>query len=80
MNRFVWAIVGLVGVLCSSSDLLAQGTAFTYQGQHKEAGAPAVGNYDMVFRVFDAEAGGTQYGSDFPAAGVAGSPRRPTRP
>lgn len=71
MNRIiVWAIAGLAGVLCPASNLIAQGTAFTYQGQLKEAGVPAAGNYDMVFRVFDAEAGGTQYGSDFPVAGV----------
>lgn len=70
MNRKIWAIVGLAGVFCTSSNVLAQGTAFTYQGQLKEAGVPAAGNYDMVFRVFDAEAGGTQYGSDFPVTGV----------
>lgn len=73
MNRIVWAIAGLAGVLCPASNLIAQGTAFTYQGQLMEAGLPAAGNYDMVFRVFDADVGGTQYGADFPLAGVSAS-------
>jgi hypothetical protein len=41
------------------------GTDFTYQGQLKQAGAPASGNYDFVFRLYDAAQGGSQIGSDF---------------
>ncbi len=40
------------------------GTAFTYQGQLKEAGQPYSGPADVTFRLFDAEAGGLQIGSD----------------
>lgn len=38
------------------------GTEFTYQGQLKDGGAPADGEYDFVFRAFDADSGGSQVG------------------
>lgn len=38
-------------------------TAFTYQGQLNEAEAPANGQFDFEFRLFDALAGGTQVGA-----------------
>ena len=37
----------------------AQGTAFTYQGQLNDNGAPANGSYDLKFSLFDAAAAGT---------------------
>lgn len=43
--------------------LAALGTAFTYQGQLKNAGAPANGACDMAFRVYDAASGGSQVGT-----------------
>jgi hypothetical protein len=49
----------------------AQPTAFTYQGQLKDAGSLASGSYDMVFRLFDAEIDGTQLGTDQAAPGTA---------
>jgi hypothetical protein len=33
--------------------LLAQGTAFTYQGQLNSGGSPANGNYDFTFALFN---------------------------
>jgi hypothetical protein len=39
------------------------GTAFTYQGQLKDNGAPANGAYDFQFALFDAASGGTQIGA-----------------
>jgi len=42
------------------------GTEFTYQGQLKDAGLPADGDYDFVFRLFDDPNDGTQIGNDFP--------------
>ncbi|MBU0616195.1 MAG: hypothetical protein KKI02_00610 [Planctomycetes bacterium] len=42
------------------------GSEFTYQGELKEAGLPADGDYDFVFRLFDAATDGAQIGSDFP--------------
>ncbi|UCF34697.1 MAG: hypothetical protein JSV78_05210, partial [Phycisphaerales bacterium] len=39
------------------------GTAFTYQGQLKQAGLPVTGDADMVFHLWDAETGGDLYDS-----------------
>lgn len=44
--------------ICAS----AQTTEFSYQGILKSAGAPANGNHDFEFRLFDAASGGTQQG------------------
>lgn len=41
----------------------AQTTAFTYQGKLTDAGAPANGNFDLQFKLFDAVSGGTQIGA-----------------
>lgn len=38
-------------------------TAFTYQGQLKDAGVPASGSYDLVFRLFGVASGGSPVGS-----------------
>ncbi len=38
------------------------GTAFTYQGRLKEAGVPAEGLYDLRFRLYDADLGGSPVG------------------
>jgi hypothetical protein len=45
------------------SIVLAQGTAFTYQGQLTENGAPANGSYDLTVSLFDAASGGTSVGT-----------------
>lgn len=57
--------LAVVGILQATA--LAQGplgTAFTYQGQLKDAGSPVTGDFDLLFRLFDAPDGGTQIGSD----------------
>ncbi len=41
------------------SSLLAQGTAFTYQGRLDASGSPANGSYDFTFTLFGAASGGT---------------------
>lgn len=41
----------------------AQTTAFTYQGRLTDGVTAANGTYEMQFRLFDAESGGTQIGS-----------------
>jgi len=46
------------------------GTAFTYQGQLKQDGAPANGNLDMEFRLFDASTLGNQVGNPVTLNGV----------
>src|SRR5688572_32259447 len=48
----------------------AQTSAFTYQGKLSDGGVPASGTYDMRFRLFDADANGTQVGTTFFANGV----------
>jgi hypothetical protein len=49
----------------------AQPMAFTYQGQLKDAGTPAIGDFDLTFRLFDAESAGNQIGGDVALVGVA---------
>ncbi|HVM51337.1 MAG TPA: tail fiber domain-containing protein [Candidatus Acidoferrum sp.] len=49
----------------------AQGTAFTYQGQLTESGAPAGGAYDLVFELFDAWTGGNSLGGPLTNNSVA---------
>lgn len=41
------------------------GTEFTYQGQLKQAGFAAEGDFDFLFRLYNAAQGGTQVGGDF---------------
>ena len=64
------ALALAVTLLIGHSSVYGQvpvGSEFTYQGQLNEAGLPADGDYDFVFRLFDAETGGTQIGSEFEA-------------
>jgi hypothetical protein len=49
----------------------ALGTAFTYQGELLESGAPASGACDFNFSLWDAASGGTQIGTTVGAASVA---------
>ncbi len=57
-------IVGVCAIALASAVVLAGavGTAFTYQGQLKEDGAPANGDYDLMFTLFDQESDGDQVG------------------
>src|SRR5262245_13310364 len=55
------ACIGLV-VTGNATRALAQTTAFTYQGQLDDGGAPADGLHDFRFRLFDAAGGGAQIG------------------
>src|SRR5436305_12807175 len=48
----------------------AQSTEFTYQGRLLFGDAPANGNYDFEFALFDSENGGNQLGSNFPLSAV----------
>ena len=55
--------LALALALLSSSVALAQATSFTYQGRLNDGGAPANGNYDLQFALFDSLSGGTQIGT-----------------
>ena len=43
--------------------MAALGTAFTYQGQLKQAGLPVNASCDFEFKLWDADSGGSQVGS-----------------
>jgi hypothetical protein len=46
------------------------GTAFTYQGQLQNTGAPENGSCDLQFKLFDAATGGNQVGSTITDTGI----------
>ncbi len=52
--------IGMV-LACAGSATIAE--PFVYQGQLKESGAPANGEYDFRFELYDAETGGMQIGA-----------------
>ncbi|HTY86998.1 MAG TPA: tail fiber domain-containing protein [Candidatus Acidoferrum sp.] len=58
----------LPSLLHPCSTVLAQGTAFTYQGRLNDGTSPANGRYDFEFRIFDAAApgAGTSLGTPNP--------------
>jgi hypothetical protein len=45
------------------------GTGFSYQGQLKDGGSPANGQYDFVFKVYSASGGGVQVGQTYTVTG-----------
>lgn len=60
-NPFVAALA----LLCLSGGAAAEllGSAFTYQGELRVSGAPANGEFDLQFELFDAESGGIPLGA-----------------
>jgi hypothetical protein len=65
MNRFQLQslFLGMLAAFCGAQHLCAQGTtAFSYQGRLCAAGAPATGNFDLKFTVFDNASGGDLIG------------------
>ena len=68
-----WSIVAVLLLALGVSLSQAQtpvNTAFTYQGQLKQSGAPINGNCDFQFRLYDAVSGGTQIGTTQTKTGV----------
>jgi hypothetical protein len=57
LSRILY-IVSLLTLLCGTSSVLAQGTAFTYQGRLVYAGNSANGNYDLTFQLWDSATNG----------------------
>jgi hypothetical protein len=53
----------LLLIFVTSSFTYAQSSVFGYQGQLKDGGNPANGNYDLRFRLFDDPGAGTQIGT-----------------
>jgi hypothetical protein len=69
LAAIVMVLIGPIGTAAgqgpSSIDAPAApvGSGFTYQGQLKVSGAPANGQFDFVFKLYDASAAGVQVGS-----------------
>lgn len=60
----------LLGLSLSVSSCFAQGTAFTYQGQLRDSGAPANGLYNLSFSLFATNAGGLPIAGPVTKSGV----------
>lgn len=67
----IFAIIVFALFVCSSRDVFAQTTEFTYQGSLKNSGVPANANYDFEFALFDMVSGGAQVGSTLQKSNVA---------
>jgi len=63
----IWIFCLAIGAISAA----AQTSAFTYQGKLTDTSAAANGNYDFVFKLFDADQGGTQIGSGAACNGAA---------
>ena len=57
--RILFAILALSTLNHPLSTVLAQGTAFTYQGQLQNNGNPANGTYNLTFTLFATNSGGS---------------------
>jgi len=57
LNGFTLVLFG--GLLYCAPLVLAQGTAFTYQGQLSDGGGAANGVYDLSFAVYGVASGGS---------------------
>ena len=66
-----WSIVLFFSAFMLLQVAHAQSTELTFQGQLQNSSAPANGNFDFEFLLFDAVAGGTQIGSTIQRNGVA---------
>lgn len=60
------ALLAIVLILSIAPFPVMAETVFTFQGRLGIAGAPADGEHDFIFRLFDAQSGGTQIGGDLP--------------
>lgn len=73
MNRLA-RVVMAVSLALAAKTAMAQpfplGSAITYQGQLKTAGAPYSGTADFVFRLYDSPAGATQIGGAIAHNGI----------
>lgn len=73
-TREAFTLVGpaiLLIVVLFAAGARAQMTGFSYQGSLKNAGAPANGNHDFEFRLWDAASGGAQIGTTVSLNNVA---------
>ncbi len=59
MRKIIAPFIPLLVLAANSSNILAQGTAFTYQGQLYDGSGPANGTYDLKLELFNASSGGS---------------------
>jgi hypothetical protein len=69
MKKKVMTIISVLtfGLMVLSIEIAGAtpiGTSFTYQGRLIDANSPAEGEYDFIFRIYNAESDGTQAGQD----------------
>src|SRR6266446_1877680 len=71
-HRQIFTLI-IVWVLFNAGAVLAQTTAFTYQGKLVDNGNPASGNYDLTFKLFDTATvgSGSQQGANLSLTNVA---------
>src|SRR5262245_52360707 len=62
-TKYIILLVTLLISASQSPQAASLGTAFTYQGRLTDNGAPANGNYDLRFRLFNAPSAGVLVGS-----------------
>jgi hypothetical protein len=62
--------LGLIFCQAEVAEGAPVGTEFTYQGRLIDANRPADGEYDFIFRIYDAGSNGTQAGEDVNIPGV----------
>ncbi|MEO8041188.1 MAG: hypothetical protein ABI646_01145 [Acidobacteriota bacterium] len=55
--------ISLLLLLASANLAIAQTTEFTYQGRLVDGALPANASYDLEFKLFDVETGGTALGT-----------------
>lgn len=66
MSKLKFTIAGLFIILCltfGATVNFGQTTVFTYQGKLTDGGTAATATDDMIFRLFDDPAAGSQIGS-----------------
>jgi hypothetical protein len=69
--RLLFACLLLSTLNLQLSTLLAQGTAFTYQGRLSDNGSPASGIYDLRFEIYESASGGDHLGNTLAAFDLA---------
>lgn len=70
MTRHIAVTILCAGVLLGASTAHPLDSAFSYQGRLNDGGVPAVGQYDLRFILYDAEAGGSQVGPTLEAGDI----------
>jgi hypothetical protein len=58
-KRVFLSVVLILALFMANNTGLAQGTAFTYQGNLSDGGRPANGSYDLQFTIYDSATNGT---------------------